>query len=241
MRAAGCATPPRGFAPRARRPPRPSTSRGGRSPRGTRAARGPSAFVAGAFEAEDVFDADVSVAGEDARDAEAGAVSFAAFCATALEMTDADVAKVLDRVPKLKGYDVDRVLAPKVDLLALELGAGARALRAAVKRDPRLLTVSLLRLRATARWVEAECGVGQKSVGAVLCKQPSLAWLGVETTLGPAVAFLRDETGVPAESRAARAAEKPTNFGRCGSNHPQKRDILVKRIADARAVDGAIV
>ena len=241
MRAAGCATPPRGFAPRARRAPRPSTSRGGRSPRGTRAARGPSAFVAGAFEAEDVFDADVSVAGEDARDAEAGAVSFAAFCATALEMTDADVAKVLDRVPKLKGYDVDRVLAPKVDLLALELGAGARALRAAVKRDPRLLTVSLLRLRATARWVEAECGVGQKSVGAVLCKQPSLAWQGVETTLGPAVAFLRDEIGVPAESLAAVAAKNPSILAMSVSNLREKRDFFVNVFADARDVDGAFV
>lgn len=238
MRAAGCVTPPPGFAPRARRAPRPSTSRGGRSPRGTRAARGPSAFVAGAFEAEDVFDADVSVAGEDARDAEAGAVSFAAFCATALEMTDADVAKVLDRVPKLKGYDVDRVLAPKVDLLALELGAGARALRAAVKRDPRLLTVSLTRLRATARWVEAECGVGQKSVGAVLCKQPSLAWLGVETTLGPAVAFLRDEIGVSAESLAAVAAKNPSILAMSVSNLREKRDFFANVVfADAPGDD----
>ena len=146
MRATGCAAPPKGFAPHARRPLRAPASRGGR-PQLARAVRGPSAFVAEAFEAEDVFVGDVSVAARDAPDAEAGAVSFSAFCASALEMTDADVAKVLDRVPKLKGYDVDRVLAPKVDLLARELGAGARALRASVLRDPRLLTVSLQRLR----------------------------------------------------------------------------------------------
>jgi len=225
MRATGCAAPPKGFAPHARRPLRAPASRGGR-PHLARAVRGPSAFVAEAFEAEDVFDGDVSVAARDAPDAEAGAVSFSAFCASALEMTDADVAKVLDRVPKLKGYDVDRVLAPKVDLLARELGAGARALRASVMRDPRLLTVSLRRLRATARWVETECGVGADAVGAVLCKQPSLAWLSVEHNLGPALAFLRDEIGMPPESLAATAAKHPSVLAMSTANLESKRSFF---------------
>ena len=225
MRATGCAAPPKGFAPHARRPLCAPASRGGR-PQLARAVRGPSAFVAEAFEAEDVFDGDVSVAARDAPDAEAGAVSFSAFCASALEMTDADVAKVLDRVPKLKGYDVDRVLAPKVDLLARELGAGARALRASVMRDPRLLTVSLQRLRATARWVETECGVGADAVGAVLCKQPSLAWLSVEHNLGPALAFLRDEIGMPPESLAATAAKHPSVLAMSAANLEKKRSFF---------------
>ena len=122
MRAAGCATSPRGFAPHARRPLRPRASWSGR-PLLARAVRCPSAFSAEDLDAEDVFDGDVSVTAGDAPDADDGAVSFSSFCATALEMTDADVAKVLERVPKLKGYDVERVLAPKVDLLARELGA----------------------------------------------------------------------------------------------------------------------
>ena len=225
MRAAGCATPPRGFAPHARRAPCRRASWSGCSLL-ARAVRCPSAFSAEDFDAEDVFDGDVSVAAEDAPDAEDGAVRFSAFCATALEMTDADVARVLDRVPKLKGYDIERVLAPKVDLLARELGAGAAAVRASVKRDPRLLTVSLQRLRATARWVEAECCVESQAVGAVLCKQPSLAWLSVETTLGPALAFLRDEVGMAPESVAATAARHPSVLALSVANLRRKRDFF---------------
>ena len=225
MRAAGCATSPRGFAPHARRPLRPRASWSGR-PLLARAVRCPSAFSAEDLDAEDVFDGDVSVTAGDAPDADDGAVSFSSFCATALEMTDADVAKVLERVPKLKGYDVERVLAPKVDLLARELGAGAAALGASVKRDPRLLTVSLQRLRATARWVEAECGVGSHAVGAVLCKQPSLAWLSVENTLGPALAFLRDEIGMAPESVAAVAARHPSVLAMSVANLTKKRDFF---------------
>ena len=129
-------------------------------------------------------------------------------------MTDADVAKILAHTPKLKGYDVSSVVHPKVAFLRDELGAPADKLRAAIKREPRLLVVGLPSLVVTAEYFRDEIGVPKNKLGAMLCKQPSLAWASVPEKLRPVVAFLGDELGMsPAAVAdvASRAPERATD------------------------------
>ena len=105
-------------------------------------------------------------------------------------MSDEDVEKILAHTPKLAGYDVAGAIAPKVEHLCQELGADIARVRRAVQREPRLLTVSLDRLESTACWLTNECGVNRGDVGAILCKQPSVAWSSVDANLRPTMTFL---------------------------------------------------
>ena len=125
-------------------------------------------------------------------------------------MTDADVAKILAHTPKLKGYDVSSVVHPKVAFLRDELGAPADKLRAAIKREPRLLVVGLPSLVVTAEYFRDEIGVPKNKLGAMLCKQPSLAWASVPEKLRPVVAFLGDELGMSPAAVADVASRHPS-------------------------------
>lgn len=136
--------------------------------------------------------------------------TFEAYCLESLGMTDADVAKILAHTPKLKGYDVSSVVHPKVAFLRDELGAPADKLRAAIKREPRLLVVGLPSLVVTAEYFRDEIGVPKNKLGAMLCKQPSLAWASVPEKLRPVVAFLGDELGMSPAAVADVASRHPS-------------------------------
>ena len=146
--------------------------------------------------------------GEDA--STSGSVSFESYARTALAMSDADVEKVLAHTPKLAGYDVTGAIAPKVDHLCQELGADVARVRRAVQREPRLLTVSLDRLESTACWLTDECGVNRGDVGAILCKQPSVAWSSVDANLRPTMTFLVEELGMSPTAVARAVKRRPS-------------------------------
>ena len=217
MRAVGwCAPPARGFNP-VPRPRRPCPSHSGRySLSVVRRASNPS--VVGSIDEDGVFDEAQSPIESD--------LSFETFCEHTLAMTESDITKVLDRVPKLKGYDVSTAIAPKVDILTNELGASVATVRAAVKRSPQLLTVSSTRLRMVANWMESECRVPKEKIGPVLCKQPSLTWASLEKNLTPVLRFLRDEIDMPAESVAVTLARSPSIFGMSIENLRKKYEFF---------------
>ena len=143
-------------------------------------------------------------------DVPAEKVSFASHCHAVLGMSGADVDKVLSREPKLAGYDVERAVAPKTRFFTDALGVPAEKLRAAVKRDPRILVVSLASLSSAAAWLERTCGVTPGEAGAILCRAPSLAWADAERNLTPTVDFLVDELGVSPPALKALATRQPS-------------------------------
>ena len=141
-------------------------------------------------------------------DVPAEKVSFASHCHAVLGMSGADVDKVLSREPKLAGYDVERAVAPKTRFFTDALGVPAEKLRAAVKRDPRILVVSLASLSSAAAWLERTCGVTPGEAGAILCRAPSLAWADAERNLTPTVDFWMSPASPPAQGVGDEAAER---------------------------------
>ena len=125
-------------------------------------------------------------------------------------MTDADVAKILAHTPKLKGYDVSSVVHPRWPSSATSWAPPRTKLRAAIKREPRLLVVGLPSLVVTAEYFRDEIGVPKNKLGAMLCKQPSLAWASVPEKLRPVVAFLGDELGMSPAAVADVASRHPS-------------------------------
>jgi mTERF domain-containing protein len=124
-------------------------------------------------------------------------------------MSAAEIDGALRRAPKLRGYDVASVVAPKVRHLIDVLGATPAQVRKALRRDARLLACSLASIERTADWLRERCGVALEDVGGVLCAQPSLAWQSIDDNLTPTLAFLTDELGMTPKDVARCATRRP--------------------------------
>jgi mTERF domain-containing protein len=124
-------------------------------------------------------------------------------------MSATEIDDALRRAPKLRGYDVASVVAPKVRYLIDSLGATPAQVKKALRRDARLLVCSLASVERVAAWLRERCGVAREDVGAVLCKQPSLAWQSIDDNLTPTLAFLTEELGMTPRDVARCATRRP--------------------------------
>ena len=83
--------------------------------------------------------------------------------------------KVLAHTPKLAGYDIVAPSHPRLNTCVKNWERTSRESggRFSATQAPHRI---LGQARSTACWLTDECGVRRGDVGAILCKQPSVAW-----------------------------------------------------------------
>ena len=134
---------------------------------------------------------------------------------SSLDLSDAELKKVVLGRPSLLGYSVEKNMAPTLDWLQKRLDLGDAQLRKLVVKQPPLLGYSVEdNLAPTLDWLQSRLDLNETELKRMIIAFPSLFGYRVEGNMEPKLCFCEEELGLSASEVRASIVSDPSRLGR---------------------------
>ena len=133
---------------------------------------------------------------------------------SSLDLSDAELKKVVMRFPALLGYSVEDNMAPKLDWLQDRLNLDAAQLKKMVLSLPQLLSLSVEdNMEPKLQWLQTRFHLDDAGLKMMVLRLPAVLCYSVEANIQPKLGFFEEELGLsPSEVRAS-IVSAPSRLG----------------------------
>lgn len=115
----------------------------------------------------------------------------------AVKLSQHDIEKVLQAVPSLPEYSLEKNLGPKVDYLVKEVGLTNKTLSTVVVARPSILALSLEKsLKPCVQGLRFKCGLSREELRDAISVVPHILTSKWVTNLEPKIEFLKERLGL---------------------------------------------
>jgi len=130
-----------------------------------------------------------------------------------LQMSSKQVTKLLLAFPQILDYNLDRNIQPKTQYFIKDLGFSNTEFAAMLLKFPRLLTLSLRKIKYSVGYFRFELRLSSCQVKRVLYRAPNLLSLNVEENIKHTISYLQKTLSLSDEQTRLVVAAMPSTLG----------------------------